>query len=254
MAPTFTVWAHSPTTLYRVNMVDNAALEAAWTFVFREANGTTVANQQMVDIAINSAGEMYGVSWNPTMTGSGTHQLYRVAIPQVVGMGTAVSTRIGTLDYFYNALSFAPPGMVRPEEVLLGLDNEGTFSSSFLDIISTSDASTVTTLGSLGGGYKSSGDVLAIQDLGLFATVKDADDKNFLARLSPSGTATILGSGIGFTQVWGLAYWDGTLLGVTFDGQILGINPVTGAGTLRRTYDVQLYGAAVAPNVPLMVP
>jgi hypothetical protein len=231
-------------------------LEAAWFFVFRNEDGSTRTDQEMVDIALSSAGEMYGVSWNPAQTGTGTHHLYRIAVPTTVGVGQAVATRVGQLSWYYNALAFAPAGTVRPTEVLIALDNETQLAQSFMDILDTTNGTT-TVVGGLGNDLKSSGDVVAINGLGIFAAVKDTAGTNFLASLSNVGTATILGGDLGFTNVWGLAYWDGVLLGYTQAGQVLSINPVTGAATLVWDYnnpEVPFYGAAVSPNVPLMVP
>jgi hypothetical protein len=60
-----------------------------------------------------------------------------------------------------------------------------------------------------------------------------------MVRVDPTTkTGSRLGS-IGAGIVWGLADWDGALLGITPDGQWLGINPSTaareGAGGTRKT-------------------
>lgn len=211
-----------------------------------------MTNQEMVDIAISTAGEMYGVSWDPTATGG--NNLYHVVVPTTPGMGVARANRVAPLGFFYNGLTFAPPGMVNASEVLLGVDNVTDYSTSYVDIINTQTGQT-TFVGGFGGNLKSSGDILAVAGVGLYAAAKDTNGVNKLVSLSPTtGTATVRGTTIGYTDVWGLAYWNGNLLGFNSEGVIMTINATTGVGTFVRQYSAELFGATVSPTVPLTVP
>lgn len=112
----------------------------------------------------------------------------------------------------------------------------------------------VTDVGHYGTGMSASGDLVAIKDGTLFG-VNDgdgADKPNQLITINPStGKATIVGT-IGYHHVWGLAYWRGTVYGLTRDGQLLGIEPKTGKGTLVETFaSIQFWGAAVTPLAPI---
>jgi outer membrane protein assembly factor BamB len=108
-------------------------------------------------------------------------------------------------------------------------------------------------IGPYGNGMSASGDMVAIKDGTLFG-VNDgdgADQPNQLITIDPkTGKATIVGS-IGYHHVWGLAYWRGTVYGLTRDGQLLGIDPKTGKGTLIETFSHQFWGAAVTPLAPI---
>jgi hypothetical protein len=238
------MWAHSPTTLYLVN-VSTFRLDAAWTFVFYDTNGTVMSSQEMVDIAVNVTGEMYGVSWDPAQ--SGGYHLYGVDIPTVIGTGAAFAHRIAELPAFYNGLTFAPAGMVTAGEALLGADNDANMTTSNVDIIDIANGQT-TALGSLGSVFKSSGDLVAIENVGLFATVKNEEGTVFLAELNTAtGRATLVGSGIGYDKVWGLAYWSQQFIGFNADGLVITVDAATGEGSLLFDYDVSLLGAAVRP-------
>jgi hypothetical protein len=255
VAPGAVVWVNSPDILYRMNMAD-LTLDAAWYFDFRDGSGAVRTGQEMVDIALSSAGEMYGISRNPTNTGTGTRFLYHVLIPPQVGTGVARADQVGELTYWYNALTFAPAGMADPAEVLLAVDNDPSYINSYLDQLDLATASS-TYVGPFGNDLKSSGDIVAVQGLGLYASVKDAAGTNILARVDPmTGTATLLGTGMGYPDVWGLAFWNGDVLGFTKGSITLRVNPQTGAGTgvWTTTPPVVFMGAAVNPLVPLHVP
>lgn len=206
-----------------------------------------MSSQEMVDIAVSSTGEMFGVSWDPAATG-GNH-LYRITPPTTVGSGVAAARRIGQLGYFYNALSFAPAGTVdATAEVLVGLDNESTYSQSYLDVLSTTTAAS-SFVGGLGNSLKSSGDIVGIAGLGLYATVKDSvNGTNFLASINPAnGVATTVGTGIGHNDMWGLAYDSGQFIAFSLDGWVMQLDPSTGTGPAVWDYDVAFYGAGMAP-------
>lgn len=233
--------------------MSDLTLDGAWYFDFRDTAGVVKPNQEMVDIAISSSGEMYGVSWDPAMTGSGTNFLYHVQIPQVVGTGVARADEVGQLSFYYNGLTFAPAGMVGPSEVLLAVDNDPGLSTTFMDQVDITNAHS--TIGNgLGGGLKSSGDIVAIQGHGIFVAVHTDTGPDVLATVNPStGVATVVGSGINTgASVWGLAWWNGDLLGFTQDKVTLRINPSTGVGTgvWTNTNTEALYGAAVKPTLP----
>jgi hypothetical protein len=68
-----------------------------------------------------------------------------------------------------------------------------------------------------------------------------------------TGEATTVGA-IGYQSVWGLGYYGGTVIAFTDEGQILKIDPTTGAGTLLSSSSVQYWGAGVTPAVAANCP
>src|SRR5438132_11669653 len=87
------------------------------------------------------------------------------------------------------------------------------------------------------------------------ATGSSIAGNNLLMTINTStGAATPVGS-IGFGNVFGLAYYKSRVIAFTSvsggTGQILEINPTTGAGTLRATHNHNYFGATVSPLIPI---
>ncbi len=181
------------------------------------------------DLAVTPTGELYGIAKN---------DLFQI------DHETAEVTHVTTLEGNANvALTFEVSG------TLLASDKEGALRR--IDPV-TGD---VTEIGLYGDGLGESGDLVAIKDGTLFG-VNDkgetAFDDNELMTIDPqTGAATIIGP-IGFDHVWGLAYWKGTIYGLTKAGDMLAIDPVTGEGTRINKYEeYEFWGAAVTPNAPI---
>ena len=80
-----------------------------------------------------------------------------------------------------------------------------------------------------------------------------ASGNNVLLRIdTATGRAVVVGP-IGFGSVWGLAYVGARVIGFTTAGQIIEINPQTGAGTLLATRSVVWWGAGMSPLVTAAV-
>jgi streptogramin lyase len=178
------------------------------------------------DIAVTPDGRLYAVSIN---------DLYQV------NPKTAELTHVTKVEGSANvALTFEASG------TLLSSDKTGMLRR--ID----PKTGTVTVVGSYGANLGASGDLVAIKDGTLFG-VNDvnATSNNQLLSINPAtGAAKIIGS-IGYARVWGLAYWKGTVYGLTKQGDLLAINPKTGAGTLVQTYPYEFWGAAVTPMAPI---
>lgn len=111
----------------------------------------------------------------------------------------------------------------------------------------------VTEIGKYGENLGSSGDLVAIKDGTLFG-VNDVGEKaladNELMTIDPqTGQAKVVGP-IGYSLVWGLAYWRGKVYGLAKSGEFLSIDPLTGKGTLIKKFDYEFWGAAVTPLAP----
>lgn len=83
-------------------------------------------------------------------------------------------------------------------------------------------------------GFSASGDLAYDPTSGrFFATSRNQTANDSLYSIGLTGDAQLIGN-IGFTNVWGLLFENGTLYGFTPQQQIK-INPATGAGTLDRS-------------------
>jgi hypothetical protein len=109
-----------------------------------------------------------------------------------------------------------------------------------------------TSVGTLGGGLRSSGDLVSVASYGTLVTVT-GPDSDLLARLDPdTGAATVIGD-TGFQKVWGLGFWGDRVFGFTDTGQFILIDPKTGAGKLVDTITAYpFWGAGVTTSVPVI--
>jgi hypothetical protein len=225
------VYAHSADTLYRVDP-DTLTVTAVGPFLW--PNGS----DQMTDIAIDHTGYMVGISFTDVY-----------AVDPV----TAACTYLAPLDTLFNGLSFVPAEQFEPtgNEVLMGAALDG--SLYLLDPVTGAS----TPVGNYGGGWGSSGDLVSVVGLGTLATLTDdplgiggATDQ--LAWVDPmTGTATIIGN-TGFTDIWGLGYWEDRAFGFTTAGQFVTLNVDTGAATVVDSSGVEWWGAAVTTTAPVI--
>ena len=100
-------------------------------------------------------------------------------------------------------------------------------------------------IGEFGGPYISSGDCVVDKNDVLFMTSKHLEDQDTLLQVdTTTGRATSIGN-VGYRGVYGLTAAWGFLFGVTSRGELLEINPETGAGRLIHAFEGRRwYGAA----------
>lgn len=206
-----TLWANSPSTLYRLDPS---------TFALTTVGNFNVGDQ-MTDIALTPGGELYGISFT---------SLYHV--DKATGAATYIADVPGSAN---NALTFLPNGN------LIAADSNGD-----VKIINptTGGASVV---GNYGGGLGSSGDIVGVSGGTLYGTVVGDD----LVILNPSSGAASAVGPTGQSQVWGLAFAGGKVIGLTTSGEILQINPQTGASTVAATVNAAFWGATQSPLVSI---
>jgi hypothetical protein len=185
----------------------------------------------MTDIAMTPSGDLYTIS---------STSLYW--IDRNTGAAYFVMTVPGSLN---NALTFLP------DSRLLAADAGGT-----LKVIDP-NLGTVTNIGKYGLGYGSSGDLVAVGDgtmFGLSATnsagTSIATNNLLMIVDTATGTATPVGA-TGFGNVFGIAYYGSRVIAFTGSGQILEIDPTTGAGTLLATHSHAYYGGTTSPLIPI---
>lgn len=99
-------------------------------------------------------------------------------------------------------------------------------------------------------GYKTSGD-MAFDSKGVLYTTVNGRGTSWLAQVDlVTGATTLLGN-TGFQNVYGLAYMDGTLTGLTSSGRMIGIDALTGKGSLLGYTGQSAWGAdATAVPIP----
>lgn len=221
------VYAHTASELYRVDP-DTLAITRIGAF------GWSNGSDQMTDLAVDKTGLMIGISYG---------SVYRI------DPSTAQTTRLSSaLSGDFNGLSFVPAAMLGTtgDDVLVGTRNSD-------GVVSRIDPMTgqVTTVGNMGG-FSSSGDLVAASG----TTVQTADGgfaSDRLVRLAP-GTfaATAIGTSIGFSDIWGVAFWKSQIFGFTQYGEFITIDPTTGVGTLVENDGPAWWGAAVTTSAPVL--
>jgi hypothetical protein len=199
----------------------------------------------MLDLAVDSDG---------VVLTSSSDELWRVD-PE-----TAEVTQIGSFglgDQLF-ALTFLAPGELGSGEVLIGAANSGDYYR--ID----RDTASATRLGAYPDGWRSSGDIVSVEGLGTFATVKRDDfPSDVLVQIlfSSDGSSTAVVKGPirsateDFTDVFGVAYWGRVLYGFSNSGQLIEIDRDSGAGTLvtTDTGTDTFWGAGVTTVVPVLI-
>lgn len=227
-APVALIYAHSADTLYRL---DANSKQVAVVAPF--SGGCS----SVIDIAIDSNSNAYVTTET---------DLWKVDLQ------TAVCTNIASGSY-PNSLSFVPKGTLDPNvEALVGYNG-----STYIRINTTTG--TVQTVGSLSGGYTSSGDIVSVIGGGTFLTVKggSANCDDCLLQIDPKTGDLVQSYGsVGHVDVFGLAFWAGTAYGFDNGGQVFSIGWQN--GTLTTTNipvpnpppDLQFWGAGSTTAAP----
>lgn len=236
------VYAHSGTTLYRVDTTTQMATAIGPFTNLPAQNG-------MLDLAVDRNERMIGV------TRTTIHE-----IDEANGHTTMLATYTGDA---ISSLSFVPVNPAEPdgEEMLIAATDTG----SVIRINIPGGTATTTMIGSYGQhngmDVVSSGDIVYVRGFGAVATVDvGTGTVDHLARLDPANgwRATVVGTGTSFDKVFGLAFWEGELYGFAdngFDagtGAFIRINPTTGTGTLLREGPVRWFGAGVTTVAPII--
>jgi hypothetical protein len=223
------VYAHTSSELYKVDP-DTLAVTLVGTFAFD--SGT----DQITDIAIDKDGLMIGISFG---------SVYRI------DPSNATGTRLSNgLSGLFNGMSFVPAEALGQtgDDVLVATRN----SDGVVWRIDPMTGAT-TMIGNMGG-FSSSGDLVSVQQLGTLQTADNGIGADRLVRLAPgSFQATPIGTDIGFSDIWGIAFWKDKVFGFTESGQFITIDPTTGVGTLVQGNGPNWWGAAVTTLAPVVL-
>lgn len=195
---------------------------------------------QMTDLAINAAGEAWGITFT---------SLYRVDL--ATARCTFVAPFAGAV---FNGLSFIPGGELEPGEVLVAANRNG----AYVRVDPATGA--IRQLGLYGPDTGSSGDLVSVAGGGTFATIVDLnvglgeEPVEYLARIDPTnGRATRIGP-TGVTRTWGVGYWRSRVYGFTEGGAVVTLDITTGRATEVARNDVAWWGAAVTTIAPVAPP
>lgn len=223
------VYAHTASTLYRVDP-DTLAITMVGDF------GWPNGPDQMTDLAIDQTGLMVGVSFG---------SVYKV--DPTTAQATLLSNN---LVGEYNGLSFVPAAMLGQTgaDILVGTRN----SDGKVFRVDPMTGST-SQVGDMGGSFASSGDLVSVANYGTVQTVTGGSS-DVLAKLAPNTfAATPVGTGTGFGQIWGVAYWKNKVYGFTNNGEFVLIDPNTGVATMvSQQPGLSWWGAAVTTLAPVI--
>jgi hypothetical protein len=186
-APPTEVYGHTASNLYRLNPVTKE-VDDLGTF-----KGCVYVN----DIAIDQSSNLYGVT--------GT---------QLVSLDSSARCSVIATGLFPNSLSFVPAGVLSSTEVLVGYEG-----GDYVKIDPMTGMKTK--VGQIGMGLTSSGDIVSVIGGKTFVTVKGQGCNDCLAEVSAQTGALVKNWGpLGFTDVFGLAFWGGKLYGFANDGSL----------------------------------
>lgn len=212
------VYVHSPTDLYQVDP-NSFALSHVGAFS-GGFNGDT-----MTDLAVDRAGAVIGISFT---------QLYRI------DPTTAGCELIAPLPRQFNGLTFMESPNDPNADILIGTTIQG-------EVWEIDQATGATTrIGRYGGGIASAGDVVSVRGFGTIAAARQqSDTTDWIARVDLlTGNAVMIGD-TGLADIFGIAYWNGSLYGFTDSGTFVLIDPTTGAATVQNTGTIRWWGAGV---------
>jgi hypothetical protein len=207
--PIAEVYGHSADTLYRLDP-DTKAVTVV---------GNFKGCSSVIDIALDANSKLFGT----TFTGL-----------WVIDKSTATCTQIGS-GSFPNSLSFVPKGTVDANaEALVGYEDD-----VYVRMDTTNGNKTK--IGAIGGGFRSSGDIVSVKNGPTYLTVKGPGCNDCLLEVDPKTGALKKNWGsIQHVDVFGLAFWAGTIYGFDNGGELFEVH--TTGGTLS-TSSIPIPGA-----------
>ena len=227
------VFGHSADSLFRLDPKTNVVTDV----------GPFAGCSQIIDIALDESSTLYAVSYTGLYT---------------VDKGTAKCTSVATGDY-PNSLSFVPKGTVDQNvEALVGY-----VDADYVRIDTKTGAQTK--IGTLGGGLKSSGDIVSVKGGKTFLTVKGTGNNctanDCLVEIDPATGKLVKNWGsIEHHNVFGLSFWGGKVFGFDDSGGLFevtfGSSSITTTTIAMPTKPANLsfWGAGSSTSAPLVQP
>ena len=227
------VYAHSATELYRIDP-ETLIQSLVGEFTFE---GTA---KHITDIAVDKNGAMIGISLDTVYA---------------IDRATAAATWLSTYDSGgsgMTSLSFVPTDLDDPDS------DERLVAADFDGVVWEIDAATgeMTAIGNYnesGSDIGSSGDIVAIYDFGIVATVNvEGEEDDYLARIDPATwRAEVIGD-TGYDDIFGLGFWGGHIYGFTDNKEFVTIDPDTGQVVQMSLGTIEWWGAGVTTIAPII--
>jgi len=218
------IMVNTPDELYRV---DPATFDVTLMGTFTFPDGVP---DRITDVAMDRKGRMWAV---------GFEAVYR--LDPTTFECTLLARHPG---HALNALSIMTSAMLPGREtpdVMLAAESK---TQAVYQVDPSTGALTVT--GDLGGGLSSGGDLTWAPGVGAVLITTDMAGYEGLSRLDPDTFAAHpLDGGWAFQKVRGLTMIPDGLLGVSEQGEMIQIDPTTGAATLRKVHPLVFYGGAI---------
>ena len=239
------VFAHTPKTLYKLEPISKTLTRVG---NFSCTAGADAAAQDVIDIAVDKGGKMYGTTFQSLL---------------LIDKATAACTIVATATAlsFPNSLSFVPAGTVDPAvEALVGFAVD-----SYVKIDPATGA--MTTIGNLnpnalGITFQSSGDIVSISGGQTYLTARSSGPDagsggDYLLEIDPS-TGKVLKLVVDTQKsfLYGLGYWGGTAYAFSASGNSYAIDLSNGFTTLLSFPNGPLpdaggwYGAGSTTSAP----
>ncbi|MCX5743849.1 MAG: hypothetical protein NT062_15265 [Proteobacteria bacterium] len=233
------VYAHSGTRLYRVDTTTLTANDIG--------DMTGIGTQSITDIAIDKGDHMVGITFDKVYT---------------IDPTTGATSNMHVLDaaaHNLTSLSYVPNPTLGGEDILVSADSAGEVFQ--IDPV----AGTAVSIGNYGMSgadqIRSSGDLIGVVNLGIYATVDvgNTPGPDYLAKIDPTTwKATLAPNPTGFDKIFGLGFWAGKFYGFVDEGaaagtgKIIEIDPVTGVGHAVFAGAIRWFGAGVATDAPII--
>lgn len=241
------VFVHSSDTLYKLDP-KSSALELTQVGKFSGFTGS------MVDIALNEDGDMFGTTYDA---------VYKIDKETAAATLIKESANPGDREY-PDSLSFVPKGTLEDDrEVLVGYRG-----SDYIQIDPETGNIKVIKANALGAQLVSSGDIVSIKgdDFLTYLTVKPKNasqctgecepckQNDCLFQVDPVTGAKI--SNLGSTKrenVFGLAFWEGTVYGINTEGFLFKLDPDDNVKATNITVPgapIKFFGAGSSTSAP----
>jgi hypothetical protein len=190
------VFGESADTLYKLDPVTKSVTVVG---PFQGCSG-------VIDIALDKDSNMYGTTFD------GIYHIDRT---------TAACTLIASGSSYPNSLSFVPAGTLDPtKETLVGYQGD-----QYIRIDTTTGA--ISNVGSsIGMGFSSSGDIVSVKGGNTYLTVTGPGcTTDCLLQVDPKTGAFVHNWGpVGYSEVFGLAFWAGSVYGFDNGGDLFEIS------------------------------
>ncbi|MDX9723492.1 MAG: thrombospondin type 3 repeat-containing protein, partial [Myxococcota bacterium] len=223
------VYAHSSSTLYRVSVKTGEVVSVG---DIRWPVGRS--DEDMTDLAIDSEGVIYAISFNALYVCSASD-------------ARCILLADFPTEQDFNGLSFLPPGTLDASaEVLIAISQAG----DWFRVRINGPLAQFEKLGTYGDGYGSAGDAYSIMGQGTYAAVydsKDASHDNLIIKVDPlTGQALEEVTTLpGYMMVWGLAGWTQRAFAFDAQGDILTVDTLTGEWSVCAETRIEWWGAGV---------